>query len=870
FGIDYEKGNPALFAVQERLIEQATGSGFTFIIPKERESALPSEIIEFKKALRHSLFNSSRSPQRVSARIFSHAAATMREEIRFVAKKIKELIATGEAPAELSKICVCTYRQDDYAPLAREIFREYGIPANITDRARLDRAPLYLAFNALFDIAEFNFNRRSVLRLLASPYLLISGSNGDRVDAANLYEVITEYRLRQGSASWVEEIDIHREDLAAQEKPVLDEFEIRELQEKAAKLDRARKDIGVIETLVQRLRGNKTPAEFHEAMLALIRDTEVLRQLLLSSGLLAKADALEFDTRSYRAFTELLEELLDICSKLGLEKTSLPLSFYTERIRIAALRTRFAPRAEPGRGVVITSFEQTIGYEFEHLFLLGMNDGIFPEIYSPSLFQLREHQSGEDEKLVEQRYLFYQTLSTFRNSAYVVWHSGSDDKKSEILRSQFADALEELTPFQEIPAATQEALVFSANEFFRYAAKDKHPEQSLALGIEHGLADDAIITLRDQIPHSVTVETKRRESAFSEYSGVFPFDELTDAEQRDLLSYRDRVYSISQLETYAACPFKFFSKYVLHLESGLQKEVEEGLSGAERGVVLHDTLYQILSNLRQSDRDLRSLSDEDFARVRDEVFARQQKNGNSERVHPFLRLDTESVFSPPEPGIGVLQKFIEAERKYASFITKPSFFEATFGIKAGEEKRDKLLYREEHVEIEGMKFRGKIDRIDMDSESGVFSVIDYKSGKSASSKDIERGISLQLPLYLRIAEDLLRAHLGDESMSGVAGIYHTLLSKESEQKLALGLHDFAGKAFEGHKKGKRLKAEVETAEALQEIIAATIGFAKQYVEGISGGSFPLVKEENISACTYCEYKLVCRVGEALEAGSLRK
>ena len=46
----------------------------------------------------------------------------------------------------------------------------------------------------------------------------------------------------------------------------------------------------------------------------------------------------------------------------------------------------------------------------------------------------------------------------------------------------------------------------------------------------------------------------------------------------------------------------------------------------------------------------------------------------------------------------------------------------------------------------------------MDEASGIFSVTDYKSGKSASSKDIKEGMSLQLPLYLRIAEDLLRAN----------------------------------------------------------------------------------------------------------------
>ena len=871
FGIDYERNNEPLFALQEQLVHQASEDGFAFIIPKDRNNSLPDEIKAFQKKISNAFLNTSKNNQKSSFRIYSHAAATMKDEIRFAAKKIKELIASAKGEVELSRICVASYRQDDYAPLAREIFREYGIPSNITDRARLDRSPLYLAFNALFDLAEFNFNRRSLLRLLSSPYLLIARKNGERIDAANLYDVITEYRLRQGSQSWLEEINIHLEDIREEEQLALDEFDVRKLKEKLFKLEKASIDIEIVEKLIQNIKGNKTPDEFHKTMIQIINECKVISQLLVSSSVMIESDALEFDTRSYRAFSELLEDFVTICSRLGLDNTSLPLSFYTERIHVAALRTRFAPRAEPGRGVIVTSFEQTIGYEFDHLFLIGLNDGVFPEIFSPSLFNLKEHQPGEDEKLIEQRYLFYQTLCTFRKEAYIIWHTGSDDKKSEIMRSQFAEALEEIVSFSEIPPDSQDAKIFSANEFFRYSGRTKDISEGAAqFAKEKGLDKDSIDTFTEQIPHSIAIEKKRSESASTKYSGVLPFNELTEAEKEDLLAYRNRVYSISQLETYAACPFKFFAKYILQLEAGRQSEAEEGLSSSEKGTILHDTLYQILSALRERNQDIRSISDEDFNLIRNEIALLQNKEDRFGKNHPFWRLDKESVFEPPTPGIGMLQKFIEAERKFSAFITKPSFFEATFGIPASEEKRDKMLYREDHVEIDGMKFRGKIDRIDMDEASGIFTVTDYKSGKNATTKDIKEGKSLQLPLYLRIAEDLLRAHLGDDTMRGVAGIYHTLLGKESKQHLALGLHEFAGQAFEGHKSGgkSKLRSEFDTADELRETIEATIRFAKNYVEGITLGRFPLVKEENIAVCTYCEYKQVCRVGEALENGAL--
>ncbi|MEP7236047.1 MAG: PD-(D/E)XK nuclease family protein, partial [Ignavibacteriota bacterium] len=636
----------------------------------------------------------------------SFAVATKRDELRFVAKKIKELIVNSKEPLDLSNICIASYDQDIYALHAREIFREYGIPANITDRARLDHAPLYLAFGALFELGEYNFGRRAILRLLGSPYLLICRPDGVKVNSANLYHVITEYRLRQGAISWCEEIDVYLEEIVQRREQVLDQYDLDDLAERHAKLLEAKEDIGIIEKLLDKLRGDKTPAEFCDQVRAIASECRLTQQILHSSRPMIALQELEFDTRSYRAFMDLLDELLATCLRLGLEKTKLGFSFYTERIRIAALATRFSPRAEPGRGVIITSFDQTLGYNFEHLFLLGLNDSVFPEIYSPSLFKLREHQSGEDESLIEQRYLFYQTLSTATSQITLMRHRSSDDRKSQIMQSQFAEALLLLTNTIEIETELVTDKIYSANEFFRYAAHSVLDTESVAsLGQAQGLDQHSLETLRMQIPHSVALAKKRAATPASEFSGVLPFDELTESERRSLLDFQSRVYSISQLETYAICPFRFFSKYVLKLQAGLQKDTEEGMSPSERGIMLHDTLYRILTGLRERGEELRSLSEEEFTRLGREILS-EPGSAAIQPNHPFRKLDLESVFEPPLPGIGILRKFIEAEREYASFITKPAFFEATFGLKISKDKRDKSLYRPEPVEIGGIKFRG--------------------------------------------------------------------------------------------------------------------------------------------------------------------
>jgi ATP-dependent helicase/DNAse subunit B len=150
-------------------------------------------------------------------------------------------------------------------------------------------------------------------------------------------------------------------------------------------------------------------------------------------------------------------------------------------------------------------------------------------------------------------------------------------------------------------------------------------------------------------------------------------------------------------------------------------------------------------------------------------------------------------------------------------------------------------------------------------DGDTFTIIDYKSGKETPSwSQIERGLSLQLPLYLRVAEDLLRSHIPE--LKGVAALYQKLLGENAERKLGLAIKPYTQVAFE---KLKGRNGYVDSAEKLAEIIDATIIKAKAYVDGVAAGHFPLTSSDLIKQCKHCAYGTVCRVKEADEAGVLR-
>ena len=86
-----------------------------------------------------------------------------------------------------------------------------------------------------------------------------------------------------------------------------------------------------------------------------------------------------------------------------------------------------------------------------------------------------------------------------------------------------------------------------------------------------------------------------------------------------------------------------------------------------------------------------------------------------------------------------------------------------------------------------------IDRIDLDQNT--FTIVDYKTGKTVPSfQKIARGTSLQLPLYIRVAEDLLQRHYPE--LHGVAALYHKLMDQSEHRKPGLAVKQYMETAFE--------------------------------------------------------------------------
>jgi ATP-dependent helicase/DNAse subunit B len=131
----------------------------------------------------------------------------------------------------------------------------------------------------------------------------------------------------------------------------------------------------------------------------------------------------------------------------------------------------------------------------------------------------------------------------------------------------------------------------------------------------------------------------------------------------------------------------------------------------------------------------------------------------------------------------------------------------------------------------------------------VFSVIDYKTGKTTSLKEehIAAGERLQLPIYVAAAQALL---FKNEATPIAAGYW--TMDRGFDKRGALNMV-------------QELASEEAGSERWNELLGKAVERIRQFVRDIRNGSFPVIsRDEN---CTgRCEFSTVCRVAQVRALG----
>ncbi len=849
---DYHPGNPEIFGHLTENYRKLVEIGFR-TAEADRFAESP-----FAEHIARSLFRFEPPENRPDehARVTILDAAGRREEVRLVARTIKQL--AKEYPGQdLGRICVAMYRPEPYTALFREIFAEYDIPANITDRYALDQSPVIIALMALLTVQERNFRLADLMRALTTPYFSF-GTEEDRIDAGNLHDVAAGLRIRAGQSVWLRRIDLRLREVAERLAVADDDIELFQLARERKMLERARKDILRLTALLAPFAVPLDPQAFRTRVHALLDELHVAEGILSPGSTMVTDEQREKDARAYQKFLYFIDDYLEILGNQEDGAGAKPLSTYLEAMRTAIPQVRYNIRQQWSYGVQVTSLEETRGLTFDVMMIIGLVDGEFPPLYQPEvLFSRARREVNEQRHLIEHRYLFYQVAGNFVSHLYLT--CPRREGNVQLMPSSFLDALAAVVAVDDRRGASAPAEpepLCSVQELLHHAGMIQDgdlPEVLLPQSEE--IREEVRGTVRHMRLASKVERSRQEGSGFPEYNGRIAGALSGDA-LKALQAFRERVYSVTQLESYGTCPFHFFAGKVLRLR--VPPEVEEGITAADRGALLHEILFDFYVERRAKGQPpMADCTDEQFVSAIDRIREIARAKLDSIVTDDALWETEKHLYVGASERRGILSDFLHLERSQA-YAVRPSYFELAFGTRAGGRKAmDPLLMVPEPLRAGEVRLRGKIDRLD--TGGGAAKIIDYKTGAAQASRDeLDIGMSLQLPIYLYAVEQLFTDGAKDR-MIPAAGVT-VRLRPPVREVIGLANREFRGTVFDDKSRSRGI---VPGDAELRQIIGQAVAFANAYVGSIASGEFPVEPKKPSRSCRICDFKTICRIGTRL-------
>jgi ATP-dependent helicase/DNAse subunit B len=295
----------------------------------------------------------------------------------------------------------------------------------------------------------------------------------------------------------------------------------------------------------------------------------------------------------------------------------------------------------------------------------------------------------------------------------------------------------------------------------------------------------------------------------------------------------DQAFSPSELETYAACPFRYFGSRVLRLA---EREPEQ--TRLHYGMLVHRVLQAFYEERRRAlaltDLPQPALAGKDDRQRLLELFRQEW-----EQVEDgFLAPDLEFLFSCEEGVLDLFLGMIQAIEGQPGDYGNLKVEYQVPSLRLGEDERSRPVY-----------LTGKIDRLDVRrKDRRQAAILDYKTGRKPRNSEQQAktldGRLLQLQLYA-LAVKLLHPEL-DVVGGAYLHLYERQKSREEGPYAALSL---AGKLWPDAEPAISFDLEAASRHALE------------LAGEIRSGNFSLTKfaDDKHTECTaYCPLRHACR------------
>lgn len=713
-------------------------------------------------------------------------AAGLVGELQMIAREIKSLVL--EHRYHFSDIALIFRRIGPYADVIRNVFSEFGIPFEIHEREELRLNSLARTLISMFQIFTKGWQREDLMNFLKSGYVAVE------VESVWQMELAAQRKgIFSGREYWLKCFDL----------PVL---------QKLADCENQFMQNNPLDRLIDFTYG-------------------AMREFGLSQLSYEVSDQNRLHHAAFKRIQLLLEEIKRKYATADLTFQS----FADILIRLIEVDL-FSIHARDKNRVQVYNVSLARQKEYKVVFLPGLLEKQFPiQIKEDPILRDEErrliNQSGEmlPERLPRQsieRLFFYLAL-TRASERLIFSYPRFDLEGKESLPSFYVDEIHVLFK-NRIPVKKQKlGDVYPAHEDWMI------PKEAKAYAIHK-------LWMRDSERQKVISKSRENQFTVSVYnhflgsetfrrlisSTALPIEgKITDELIRSQFAPDKRIYSPTRLEEYAECPYRYFADQHLMLQAQ-----EETIDARTVGNILHHTLEHFFD----------WLSGQAAAGVNiDEAREKMSLHlGQAFDLYPisgdrFYKIELKKREIARTLERLLVQELIHHKPPISGLI--PQHFEYQFGFS---DKKDYLILPASSGDI---KFRGKIDRIDIDSENKFALVIDYKTGKKFDKKALQNGTQLQLPLYLlavkqNLGLEPIGAHLYSLSKTKSSGFH----LQESFDKLNIPSKN-------------RFVLSKKEWDTLFEKISF---FVRRFDEGIQKAEIPVRPRD---CADYCSFSAVCRI-----------
>ena len=789
-------------------------------------------------------------------------------EIENVAKNIVKLVRDNGY--RYKDISVITKDLEGYSSLCKAIFAKYEIPVFIDEKKDLNQNILVKYIISILNIFAKNWSYESMFEYIKTGFLT-------DLEDEDIW-IIENYILRwavkgskwyKGEWNFYNESDEEKEKILHIRKKIVEPL-LKLKEALAEKKDVKSITIKLYEFLIE-----------NEINIKLENKIKVLEEL----GEIEKAK--EYET-SYKIIIDVFDEIVSILGdkKVNFEK-------YVEILKTGLGNSGLGKIPISQDEVTVGDVDRSRSHKVKAVFIIGLNDGMFPSINkNEGFFSDKDREvlktkgaelaKGTIEKLYDDNFNIYKAFSTSENKIYLSYASSDIEGKSlrpSILINRLKKIFINLKEESDIVEIKSEVITENTayEELLTFLSDVREDKRKI---------DDLHIELFKYYSSTLKWKYKLENSMNALDYNIKP-DKINQKVIDKL--YGDTLKtSVSRLEQYKACPFSYYLKYGLNLSEREEFKIQP----IDTGTFMHEVIDSFFDKISERKINLKVLTDETEKNVINELI--------DEIIEEKLQIKKNYIFASIPKYIVLANRLRKVIKKSMIYIVDSLRF-SDFEIMGHElEFKNGKEYSAIEIEVEDgekVEITGKIDRIDIAKtpEGNYIRIIDYKSStKDINLNEVVAGLQLQLLTYLdavcniedvmpagilyfnlidpkiklseKISEEKIEEELRKQfKMKGLI-LADVNIVKKMDKKLEKGNSNIIPAYIDkdGNLANRQSTITKSEFENLQNYTNKII---KQISKEIFSGSIDIKPYYNLkqgkTPCDYCKYKSICNFNNGI-------